>query len=328
MQIPPQLSAAINEAIHGQSITALRRDFNDLSAAYARGRGPSPFVDSEDKVLAYIATRMPSMYVVLRSIFEELADRYPDTPPHSLIDVGAGPGTVLWAASQVWETLTSIRQFDNSTFFRAMGKQLLTTARHPLEQTVTWEELDLQHDSPSFSGSADLVTASYVLGELSTSAQQNAIRSLWEIADRWIVLVEPGTPDGFRRLLSARDILLRQGAHLVAPCAGSLDCPLSSDRWCHFARRVERTRAQRSGKSATLGFEDEKYSFLVCSKTPAPPFRGRIVSPPTVLKHEVSVELCDADNHLTTITARKRESPETFRELAKKYRWGDFFLEK
>jgi len=65
MQIPPLLRAAIDEALNGHGFGDLQRDFQQLSAAYARGRGEAPFVDSEKKVLAYIATRMPSIYVVV-----------------------------------------------------------------------------------------------------------------------------------------------------------------------------------------------------------------------------------------------------------------------
>jgi ribosomal protein RSM22 (predicted rRNA methylase) len=333
MQIPPLLRAAIDETLNGHGFGDLQRDFQQLSAAYARGRGESSFVDSEKKVLAYIATRMPSIYVVLRAILGEIESRFPETPPRSLIDVGAGPGTVLWAASQIWETLCTVRLFDHSALFRNVGQRLVATSGHHLKEIISWEELDLRTQplslpaSVSLPASADLVTASYVLGELSAPAQRTTVLSLWAATDRWLTLVEPGTPDGFRRILEARSLLLEQGAHIVAPCAAANDCPLPAHRWCHFTRRVERTRAQRAGKAATLGFEDEPYSFLICSKIPPPPIRGRVLSTPTVLKHEASIELCNNENKLTKITARKSSTPARYRELAKKYRWGDFVTE-
>ena len=333
MQIPPLLRAAIDETLNGHGFGDLQRDFQQLSAAYARGRGDAPFVDTEKKAIAYIATRMPSIYVVLRAILGEIESRFPETSPRSLIDVGAGPGTVLWAASEIWETFCTARLFDHSALFRNVGQQLIAASGHHLKEIISWEELDLRSQPLSIpagvSGpaSADLVTASYVLGELSASAQRASVMSLWDATDIWLTLVEPGTPEGFKRILAARSLLLEKGAHLVAPCAAANDCPLPADRWCHFTRRVERTRAQRAGKAATLGFEDEPYSFLICSKIAPPPVHGRVLSTPTVLKHEASIELCDSENKLTTITARKSFSPARYREFAKKYRWGDFVTE-
>ncbi len=61
---------------------------------------------------------------------------------------------------------------------------------------------------------ADLVTAGYVLAEIATSAQATFVQRLWEAARQALVLVEPGTPDGFARLQAARTALIAASARM------------------------------------------------------------------------------------------------------------------
>jgi len=86
-----------------------------------------------------------------------------------------------------------------------------------------------------------------------------------------VLLVEPGTPDGYRRVLAARTQLLQAGWIVQAPCPHQRDCPLVGGRdWCHFAARVVRSPLHRQLKDGTRGHEDEKFCYLVATRQPAP----------------------------------------------------------
>lgn len=52
--------------------------------------------------LAYAATRLPACYAALRHVLGEVAARRPGWRPSTQLDFGAGPGTAVWAAQQVW----------------------------------------------------------------------------------------------------------------------------------------------------------------------------------------------------------------------------------
>ena len=52
--------------------------------------------------LAYAASRMPACYAALSRALGEVAQRRPGWRPASQLDFGAGPGTAVWAAQQVW----------------------------------------------------------------------------------------------------------------------------------------------------------------------------------------------------------------------------------
>ena len=77
-------------------------------------------------------------------------------------------------------------------------------------------------------------------------------------------------------MLAERDILLREGAFLLAPCPHSGPCPLQSPDRCHFSCRVSRSRLHRMLKGGEAPYEDEKFTYLIFSRTPGTP-TGRII---------------------------------------------------
>src|SRR6185312_799620 len=68
----------------------------------------------------------------------------------------------------------------------------------------------------------------------------------------------------FADLLRARGTLLDAGFRIVAPCPHDLDCPWATGSdWCHFPARLPRSARHRQVKGARLGWEDEKFSYVV-----------------------------------------------------------------
>ncbi|CAI5469299.1 unnamed protein product [Closterium sp. Yama58-4] len=68
-----------------------------------RGEGGRRAVEyGETEALAYAAARMPSTYAAVFRALTEVKRRLPSLAPSSLLDFGSGPGTVMWAASEVW----------------------------------------------------------------------------------------------------------------------------------------------------------------------------------------------------------------------------------
>ena len=100
---------------------------------------------------------------------------------------------------------------------------------------------------------ADLVIASYVIGEVSPRLLGRVADALWKATGD--VMIEPGTPAGFARIRTLRARLIAQGAHVVAPCPHDHACPIVDPDWCHFAQRLPRSRAHREVKGAALAFE-------------------------------------------------------------------------
>jgi ribosomal protein RSM22 (predicted rRNA methylase) len=136
-------------------------------------------------------------------------------------------------------------------------------------------------------------------------------------------VIEPGTPDGYQRIMAARDVLVGMGLRVVAPCPHSDACPLLGTRdWCHFASRIHRSPLHRRLKSADLQHEDEKFAYVVATRTPVEPLRkSRILRHPQIRKGLVMMQLCQLDGTTAQTLVSKRQG-DTYR-AARHADWGD-----
>jgi ribosomal protein RSM22 (predicted rRNA methylase) len=151
-----------------------------------------------------------------------------------------------------------------------------------------------------------------------------ALTKLWSLTERLLVVVEPGTMAGFRRVLDYRTSLIAQGATIVAPCSHDLACPLAgNERWCHFAARLPRTRDHIVAKGAAVPFEDEKFIYFAALKDAPAPERGqRVLATPKVSKAAIALTLCAPDVAEQRSIARRDN--DAYRK-AKRLDWGDMF---
>ncbi|GAA2672117.1 hypothetical protein GCM10010400_37500 [Streptomyces aculeolatus] len=176
---------------------------------------------------------------------------------------------------------------------------------------------------------AGLVTVSYVLGELSEDVRREVVAEAARGARGAVVVVEPGTPDGYRRVLAARQQLVEAGFEVLAPCPHSAACPMEGTAdWCHFAARVQRSALHRRVKGGELGHEDEKFSYVAAVRPggtagtgAAAPAAARVVRHPQLRKGLVLLELCTAGEGLARTTVSKRQGPRY--RAARDVRWGD-----
>jgi ribosomal protein RSM22 (predicted rRNA methylase) len=257
MQLPPTLRAALADRLDAESFDDLRLAGSRLSQRYrAETRDGRQHLDGEAAVLAYLAARMPATFAAIRASLEAVAGRRPDFAPVSLLDVGAGPGTALFAARDAYPELTRATLVEASAPAMAVGEALTQdgfadTADAGEALHVDWVRGDLA-TALAARAPADLVTLGYVLDELAPAQLAPLMAALWQLTAGVLLIVEPGTPAGWQRILAARDALLDAGAHLVAPCPHARACPVTTPDWCHFAERVERTRTHRLAKSATV----------------------------------------------------------------------------
>src|SRR5690349_10640967 len=75
-------------------------------------------------------------------------------------------------------------------------------------------------------GDADLVIASYLVGELGDPERRDLVDASWARTRNMLVIVEPGTPAGYARIIAARAQLIASGAYVAAPCPHDRTCPL------------------------------------------------------------------------------------------------------
>ncbi len=312
MQLPLSLQHALEKLSNEVPLTSIRAAYHQLSEAYHRGENSLASFHRPDHVLAYLLARMPATYAAVYKALESVKERLPDWTCKNLVDLGAGPGTASWAAAEIFDTLQSITLLEQSPPMLAAGKKLASYAEKAVLQKSNWVQQNLQ--SPFSLPKADLAIFSYVCAEMDCL---DLIIRLWK-QETLILVVEPGTPRGFANILSIRNKLLELGAHVAAPCPHHLACPTAS--WCHFPARVERTKIHKLLKEGSLGYEDEKYSYVALSSFPCPALEGRIVDKPLKLSGHVKLSVCTSRGTLEQKVVTKKQK-ELYRQ-ARDVEWG------
>ena len=137
-----------------------------------------------------------------------------------------------------------------------------------------------------------------------------------------LLLIEPGTPAGYAHLREIRTLLLREGAHLAAPCPHENDCPLPEDDWCHFTCRVARSRIHKQLKGGDAPYEDEKFCYLALTRQQPIPAKARILRHPRIDPGKITLQLCTQEG-LSTREIRKKDGP--LFKTARKSDCGDSF---
>jgi len=268
---------------------------------------------------AYAAARMPATFATSGLAMLEAAKSLPAFAPRSLLDVGAGTGAAAWAARAVWPTIDNVVLIDREPQMIELGRKIAADGDPggPLGH-ATWRTARI--GAGPFEA-ADVVSAAYVLGELDDGEGRAAVAGLWAATRGAFVIVEPGSPAGFRRILAARAELIGAGAAIAAPCPGRLPCPVGGSNWCHFLARVDRSPLHRRAKSATRSWEDEPYSYLVATRLAADPAPRAVLGRPRHGSGRVELRICAADGeiHRPIVSRRDGAAYRAARDVA----WGD-----
>ncbi|TKT82624.1 small ribosomal subunit Rsm22 family protein [Aquamicrobium sp. LC103] len=321
MELPAALRQAVEQALEGTPLPDLRRAADLLSRRYrAETRDGRLHVGDDLAARAYLATRLPATYAAVRRSLAEFAEMRPGFSPASLLDVGAGPGTAFWAVSDEWPDVESATLIEASGAMRKAGEGLAQAARAP----ISWRSLDVEGGLEDIDA-AELVTLCYVLDELAPPVRDRLVDRLWSLTADTLVIVEPGTPAGWQRIIAARDRLLAAGAAIAAPCPHHAPCPLKAPDWCHFAQRVARSRLHRRAKGGEVPFEDEKFIYLAACRHPLESPHARVLASPRAASGAVRLKLCRGDGTSgdELFTRRQGAAFKTARRLG----WGDAFHE-
>ncbi|MFD7627686.1 small ribosomal subunit Rsm22 family protein [Streptomyces sp. NPDC059851] len=287
-----------------------------------RGRTPTdaPVLRDRSDVAAYAAYRMPATFEAVRAALAGLAAAAPQWSPASHVDVGGGTGAATWAVDATWDGPRTTTVLDWAEPALALGRELAGASGSPVLRTAEWRRAVI--GSGITLPEADLVTVSYVLNELTPEARRAVVAEAAR-AGRAVVLIEPGTPDGYLRIREARDQLIEAGLRVAAPCPHDGTCPIEVGQdWCHFSARVSRSSLHRQVKGGSLAYEDEKFSYVAATRFPAEPAPSRITRKPQIRKGLVLLDLCGPQGEgLTRSTVTKRHGD--LYKAARDAEWGE-----
>jgi ribosomal protein RSM22 (predicted rRNA methylase) len=314
--LPAELKAALDGKLRGFSRSDAAGRAASISKTYRDGGG-SAAIRSEADALAYALARMPATYAAVTASLNALVEIRPDFAPKTLLDVGAGPGTATWAAGEAFPSLQDFTLLDANDALRALALGLVTDSFRLRD--VNYERGEARATLKK-ADTSDLVVASYMIGEISDAEQRALAELMWEKTRDTLLVVEPGTPAGYARIIALRDRLITVGAHVAAPCPHDGKCPLQMPDWCHFTQRLQRSRAHKQVKGAELPFEDEKFAYVALTRVPVETHPSRVLAQPAVTKIEITAKLCTPTGLVVTKVPRRAKADYA---SARRWRWGD-----
>jgi ribosomal protein RSM22 (predicted rRNA methylase) len=319
--LPPDVKAGLERLAHGMSRSALAGRAAAQSRNYRTGGG-SRQIASDSDVLAYAFTRLPATYAATSAVLNAMRETLPAFQPRTMLDVGAGPGTAVFAAAQAFETLVDIRLIDANSGLRKLALNLMADADSETLRQIVHGQSYLHGNALTLLAQAqpaDLVISSYMAGEIALGELSHFTQLLWAATAGALVVIAPGTPEGYERIMRMRGELIAAGAHVAAPCPHERPCPLRPPDWCHFAQRLPRSRDHLRVKGAEVPFEDEKFSYMVLSRGTPQTADARVLASPKVTKSAITAKLCTDDG--VEIDIAPRRNADAYRER-KSWRWG------
>ncbi|MBJ7448809.1 MAG: hypothetical protein JHC93_00440 [Parachlamydiales bacterium] len=304
LTLPPNLEQSLDSLLAKLPLKNLRILTKQLSQRYREGKF---FLTTYDEKVAYLAVRLPATYAAITDVLSHIPNEI-----ETICDYGSGPGTGILAAQQLFNLLKKSTAIEHDNQWIHIGQQLVNQC--------AW----IKDDITKFKHSpCDLALFSYSLNEIPLPQCENLLKLVWSNVNKYLVIIEPGTPKGYQRIISYRSILLNQGAHIFAPCPHTLKCPLQDKEndWCHFSKRLTRSSLHRLLKDAELNYEDEKFSYLIVSKNINTKVYDRVIRHPKIGKGHTKLTLCTHEGHWQETTISKKDGP--LYKLAKDTEWGD-----
>lgn len=314
MILPDYIKDILENKIKNNKLKDILQIREELTYKYKHNKNFDKIINSEKQVIAYILSRLPATFSVVSNILK----KHDFNDCESILDLGSGPGTAIFASVEFLNSLKKITIVEHEISFINQFKEFISkSGNNILKDSISYNKDILDID---LIPNHDLVISSYVLNELSPEKQSFFINKIFQKMNKYIILIEPGTPIGYKNIIKAREILISLGLSIIAPCVHNNKCPISEENWCHFSQRLERTSYQKYLKTGQESYEDEKFSYVIASKQYINnSSNNRIIRHPQIHKGHIDFTLCTNKGIESTTISKKSDNYKN----AKKKSWGD-----
>lgn len=300
-----------------------------LHERYMQGANPiEPNIQKPSDCVAYLALRFPATFAQIASALSHIQERVPTWQPKSVLEVGCGPGTGIWAAKSIWPSITSATGIDREQLFLTLAEELHYDSKMALQ--TTWiKSAILPWITAEDATTYDLIIIPNVLNELPEEERALVIEKISAKSAGLVVVIEPGTAVGYA--------IVREAARQVAP-AQRLVAPYidntfvdSEAYWIHFSQRFQRPEFQRrirqSMRDSSLmasDWEDAKYSYVAWGKVPGEKsVWGQCIGKIEKLKGFLTVPVLTCEG---VTNARVLKRNKAIYNAAKNIRWGEILF--
>jgi ribosomal protein RSM22 (predicted rRNA methylase) len=283
----------------------------------------SDYVDTA----AYLGLRATATYAQITGALAAVQEIVPGWQPQTMLDLGCGPGTGVWAASTLFPTIQQAACLDQNPHMLALGQQLLGAAALPV--TATWQQGDLLERVGQAAAHYDLVLLANVLNELDRSQRDQLLTAAFARCRGLLLVLEPGTPLGSAIVQESAQSLAPQG-HLLVPYMGQ---HFVAEHFLHFPQRFTRPdfarRMRQEMRTSSLmasDWEEAKYSYVAIGKIPAEvqPW-GRCIGPVRLLNGYLEIPILTKEAVLQAKVMKRHKRQYA---LARKLRWGELVMQR
>jgi ribosomal protein RSM22 (predicted rRNA methylase) len=144
LTLPKDLQQAVAHVLAAAPKARWMRQAQELSERYRAPRDTrQPLASGSAEALGYAALILPATYAQLHGAMAATAARIPGWAPETMLDLGSGPGTALWAAAARWPTLLSMTAWEREPAFITLGRDLARESASPAVRAARWERVDL-----------------------------------------------------------------------------------------------------------------------------------------------------------------------------------------
>ncbi len=280
-----------------------------LHERYMQGENPlEPHIQTPTDCLAYLAMRFPATYAQIFAALSQIQERVPAWQPRTVLELGCGPGTGIWAAKSIWPSLTSATGVDQEKLFLTLAEEIHFDTKMNLD--TTWIKTSLAkwaavEDAKTY----DLIIIANVLNELPSEDQEALLKKVTLRSSGIVIVLEPGTAIGYRiiqrvaksthstprskdrdllrvdterrfsplakaKSLASPNVSISETHTLIAPYIDNTFVE-SNEYWIHFSQRFQRPEFQRrirqSMRESSLmasDWEDATYSYVAWGDIP------------------------------------------------------------
>jgi len=320
--LPDEFIAQIKQALplSGSCSSGTKEAYADLTERYSTSNASG--FNSKAEMAAYIEARLPATFSVINHILtSEIAA---DAPIHSVLDLGAGPGTATLAALNHFPLLKATL-VEQTPEFMSAAKMVLTPTYPNTSFTYSCESVHHANFQK-----VDLVLLSYLMTEMHERQALRLYEASLNATQVFNLVILPGTPTAFKLLLLLRDQAISLGYTIVAPCPHAMICQMTkkTDQWCHFRQRLTRSSAHQIIKKGSVGYEDEPYSYLLV--TPGNSdysvdkkiiTKNRVINTPRHRPGHIYIDVCTKSGPIETQCVTKKDKNDF--KMAKDLKWGD-----
>ena len=316
MALPNELTEALDDLLEGNiAFKEININAKKISKKYRENNNDgNRLVTRKEEAVSYALSRMPATYESVSDCLDKIFEKN-NFNISSILDVGAGTGAATWALYNFFDEKT-YTCYEREDEMISIGKRLMEKSK--LIQYTEWKKFDIINDS--IEGTFDFIAVSYMINELPRDQIKSVVEKLWNATEKVLLIIEPGTPRGYANIKTIRNLLIKNGAKVIAPCPHEEECPLPENDWCQFSCRVQRSKIHKALKDGNAPYEDEKYSYIAFSKQECLNTDNRILRHPIINKGYSEYKVCSKDG-INNIKLSKKDGD--VYKIAKKKSSGD-----